>query len=73
MTPTNLTVESPLELCQAMMLGLGSRRYVIVRRDGPIALRSLLPQRHRVRDLQPGDEVIYKGERVVVRSVEIYE
>ncbi len=64
---------SPLDFCQAMMLGLGLRRYVIVRRDAPIPLRSLFPLRQRVRDLQPGDEVLYKGQRVVVRSVEIYE
>lgn len=61
------------DLCQAVMLGLGSRRFVIVRRDDPIPLRSGQPRRGRVRDLQPGDEVFYKGQRVLVRSVEIYQ
>jgi hypothetical protein len=64
---------SPREVCQALMLGLGPRRYVIVRRDAAIPLRSLFPLRRRIRDLQVGDEVLYKGQRVVVRSVEIYE
>lgn len=70
---TSTTAAESLEDCRAVMLGLGARRYAVIRRDGPNLLRSLLPQRRRVRDLQPGDEVIYKGERVTVRSVEIYE
>ena len=52
--------DSPWELCRALMLGLGSRRYVIVRRDAEIPLRSLFPLRQRIRDLQAGDEVLYK-------------
>ena len=46
---------------------------MVIRRDGVVPLRTAHPKRERVRDLQPGDEVIYKGQRVVVRSVEIYE
>jgi hypothetical protein len=72
MNNVNLPAESPLESCRAIMLGLGSR-YVIVRRDDPIPLRSLQPRRQRVRDLQPGDVVIYKQAHCVVRSIEIYE
>jgi hypothetical protein len=73
MTTANPFAESPLEVCRALLLGLGPRRYVVVRRDCPIPLRSVRPVRNRVRDLQPGDEVVYKGQRVVVRSIEIYE
>ena len=72
MSFSSQTNPDSLEVCRAVMLGLGPR-YLIVRSDGPIPLRSLLPQRRRVRDLQPGDEVLYKGERVTVRSLEVYE
>jgi hypothetical protein len=64
---------NPLELCQAVMLGLGPRRYLIVRRERPSLLHACGAASKRIRDLQPGDEVIYRGERVVVRSVEVYE
>ncbi len=63
---------SPLESCEAVMIGL-SRRFVIVWRDDPCRLQVTQPRRDRVRDLQPGDEVVYKGETEVVRSLAIYQ
>jgi hypothetical protein len=45
---------------------------VIVRRDGPQPIRSVNPQRKRLRDLQVGDEVLYHGEQQTVRSVAVY-
>ncbi|MCA9268491.1 MAG: hypothetical protein KDA41_08465 [Planctomycetales bacterium] len=68
--------EPRLENCQAIMVGLtwrSARRFVLVRRDRPSAIAPLRGDCVRVRDLRPGDEVMHKGRRVVVRSVEVYE
>jgi hypothetical protein len=62
-----------LETCQAVMVALGTRRFVIFRRGEPTGLRPTTAAPQRVRDLTPGDEVIYKGRRYVVRSVQSYE
>ena len=64
---------SSLESCQAVIVGLGLRRFVVVRREGPPVLRQVEPKRERVRDLQPGDEVPYKGRREVVRSLQVFD
>lgn len=74
MTPeASPTPESPLETCSAVIIGLGLRRFVIVRRDEPSQMQHVSPPRTRIRDLQPGDEVLYKGRRHIVRRLEIYE
>ena len=64
--------ENDLEKCQAVMIGFNSRRFVIVRRDGSTPLRLCDGPRKRVRDLQPGDKVIYKGQLHVVKTLQIY-
>lgn len=56
------------------MIGLGARRFVIVRQgDEPTGLKRVAAKPERIRDLMPGDEVVYKGQRLVVRSVQVYE
>jgi len=67
------TNASNLETCPAVMVALGTRRFVIFRRGEPTGLRPTTAAPTRVRDLTTGDEVIYKGRQYVVRSVEIYE
>lgn len=66
------TERETLENCDAVMVALGNRRYVIIRRDEPTELRSLDPRRSRIRDLQPGDQVVYKGQQTFVRSLQVY-
>lgn len=69
----NSPTRSALETCQAVMIGLGTRRFVIVRSDDvPTGLRRIAPSPVRIRDLLPGDEVVYKGQRHVVRSIQPY-
>ena len=64
---------SPLESCTAVIIGLGLRRFVVVRREGPPLMQQTARSHKRIRDLTPGDEVIYKGRREVVRFIEAYE
>lgn len=61
-----------LETCEAVMIGLGTRRFTIVRRDEPPRIYSIHPRRDRIRDLRPGDEVLYDGQRHVIRSLQVY-
>ena len=65
--------ENLLETCEAVMIGLGTRRFTIVRRDEPPRIYLIHPKRDRIRDLRPGDEVFCDGERHVIRSLQVYE
>ncbi|MEO1524050.1 MAG: hypothetical protein AAFX06_01375 [Planctomycetota bacterium] len=58
--------------CEALMIGLRSKRIVIVRCDDPIRLRSVERICKPVRQLRPGEEVYYNGKREQVRSVSVY-
>lgn len=63
----------PLASCQAMLVGLGRGRFAIVRPDEP--QRDLWPIEggwDRIRQIQAGDRVIYRGQTSRVRSVEVY-
>jgi hypothetical protein len=73
MAPSPEETANALESCNAVMIGLGMRRFAIVRRGEPTHLRHVAGQRQRVRNLRPGDEVIYKGQRQIVRSLQVYE
>jgi hypothetical protein len=70
-SPEALT--NALETCNAVMLGLGARRFVIVRRGERSKLCHTDAPAKRVRDLRPGDEVIYKGQVHTERSLNVYE
>jgi len=62
-----------LETCEAVMIGLETRRFTIIRRGEPTRIWAIHPRRDRIRDLRPGDEVLYKDERHVIRSLQAYE
>jgi hypothetical protein len=70
-TPTPV-FDQALESCHALIIGLGPRRWVIVRRDGPQPIQALSPPRKRLRDLQVGDEILCNGQREIVRSLAVY-
>ena len=72
-TGMDFTRPNALEACNAVMIGLGPRWFVIIRRDDEPRLQRVVSTPARIRDLVPGDEVFYKGRRHVVRSVQPYE
>ena len=71
MTPER-QAEANLESCEAVLIGFSTRRFVVVRRCAPSHLRLPGRTQKRIRDLQPGDRVLYKGQLQVVRSLEVY-
>ena len=64
--------ERNLESCEAVLIGFSTHRFVIVRRCEPSHLRLAERAQKRIRDLQPGDRVFYKGQLQVIRSLEVY-
>jgi hypothetical protein len=65
--------EHSLETCPRMMICLSSRRFVIVQPEGP--QRDLWPVNggwEKIRNLQAGDEVVYRGCLATVRAVEAF-
>lgn len=74
--PTDLDAtlnEQSLDSCDAILIGLNCRRFVIVRPDEP--QRDCWPVAggwQKIRDLKPGDAVIYKGTPTIVQAVEVY-
>ena len=76
---TNRNPLSPPELdevsvqnCEAMLICLNSRRFVVARPDEPKDLWPIDGGWKKLRDLKPGDEVIYKGEQTTVRALDVY-
>ncbi len=61
-----------LESCHSVIVCLNNRRFVVVRHEEPKDLWPIDGGWQKLRDLQPGDEVIYKGQRTRVRAVDIY-
>ena len=61
-----------LESCDSLILCLGDRRFVVVRHDDPRDLWPMDGGWPKLRQLQPGDEVIYKGQRTQVRAIAVY-
>ena len=74
--PTDLDAalnDKSLGSCDAVLVGLANRRFVIVRPDEP--QRDLWPIDggwQKIRRLKPGDSVIYKGTPTIVRAVDVY-
>ena len=60
---------SRLENCDAVMVALSRTRFAIIHRDD--AKRMVPAERicKRIRDLKPGDEVIYNGRRETVHGL----
>jgi len=61
-----------LETCESVILCLNNRRFVVVRPDDPKDLWPVDGGWQKLRDLQPGDAVVYKGQRTQVRAVAVY-
>lgn len=61
-----------LENCESILIGLETRRFVVVRTDEPENLWPIAGGWDKLRDLKPGDEVIYKGARTTVRALQAY-
>lgn len=72
-TPDQASIEEvSLENCEAILICLNTRRFVVARHDQPKDLWPVDGGWAKLRHLKPGDEVIYKGARTVVRAVAVY-
>ncbi len=68
-----ILAEPTVETCDAVMICLSTRRFVIVRPDEP--KKDLWPINggwERIRELKPGDQVIYRGSAATVRLLGVY-
>lgn len=63
------TNERKLENAKAIIIALRSKRFVIVRQNERKRLFPTNPICKRIRDLEPGDEVIYEGQSDSVMSL----
>lgn len=66
------TAEPELDSCQSLLICLSTRRFVVVRTDEPENLWPIDGGWDKIRELKPGDEVIYKGQRATVRRLDTY-
>ena len=64
--------ESSLQDCEAVLVCLNTKRFVIVRYDEPKDFWPVDGGWEKLRDLKPGDEVIYKGDRTTIRAIDVY-
>ena len=69
-TPPEIDVE--LESAEALACWFSSLHCVIVWRDGPHHLQPVDRATRRLRDIQPGDEVTWRGQARKVKSVAVY-
>ena len=62
-----------LEDCEALLIGLSTRRFLVLR---PAERQAHFWPVHggweKVRSLRPGDEVIHQGVKATVRAIEVY-
>ena len=68
-TPADTTTS--LDNCEAVIVGLGPLSYVVVWRHRPKHLRPV-ERGKRIRDLRPGDRVVYQDKQRTVHSIEVY-
>lgn len=61
-----------VENCEAMLICLDSGRFVVARPDEPRDLWPVDGGWDKLRELRPGDPVIYKGDRTTVRALDVY-
>ena len=59
-----------LDNCDAVIIGLGARRFVIVEHDETNRLYPVA--RTGIRELKPGDEVIYQGSQETILAIDVY-
>ncbi len=69
---TSTWEDARLENCEAILICLNNRRFVIARHDEPKDLWPIGGGWNKLRELKPGDEVIYKGDRTTVRAIDVY-
>ena len=69
---THCLEQTSLENCQAVLICLNTRRFIVVRHDEPKNLWPIDGGWDRLRDLKAGDEVIYKGDRTTIRALDVY-
>ena len=69
-TPPEIDLD--VESAEALAFWFSSLHCVIVWRDGPHHLKPVNPATSRIRDIQPGDEVTWKGEPRTIKSVAVY-
>ncbi len=62
----------PLDPCDALLICLNNNRFVIAWHDRPRDLWPINGGWKKLRRLKPGDEVIYKGDRAIVRAIDVY-
>ena len=72
----DITADITLDNCHAIQLyfepqGDASASSLIIWRDGPKYTRPL-DKSKRLRDLRPGDAVVFKGRTLIIFEVEIY-
>ena len=61
-----------LETCESVIVCLNNRRFVVIQPDNPKDLWPIDGGWQKLRELRPGDEVVYKGQRSQVRAVDVY-
>ena len=69
-TPPEVT--HSLEDAEALAVWFSSLHCVIVWRDGPHHLQPVNRSTQRLRDIQPGDEVTWRGQSRTVKSIAVY-
>lgn len=72
-TSSRQTLEqTALEDCDAVLICLNTRRFVVVRYAEPKNLWPIDGGWEKLRRLQPGDQVVYKGLIATVLALEVY-
>lgn len=64
--------QASLDTCESVILCLDNRRFVVVRHGDPKDLWPIDGGLQKLRQLRPGDEVIYKGQRTQIRALDVY-
>ncbi|MGI9474377.1 MAG: hypothetical protein ACR2NZ_22740 [Rubripirellula sp.] len=72
LTPPPPIDDVSVENCEAVLICLNSRRFVVARPNEPKDLWPVDGGWEKLRQLKPGDEVIYKGDRTTVRALDVY-
>ncbi len=61
-----------LQQCDSVIVCLQNGRFVVVRYDSPHDLWPCDGGWEKIRELKPGDEVVYKGDLTTIRAIEVY-
>ena len=69
---TPAPTDCDLENAQALAFWFSPLRCVIVWQDNPGHLQPVNRETKRLRDIQPGDEVYWRGELQTIKSVAVY-